>query len=59
MELRADNGPRCESGGGETEAVLERKSTMKDSLIFEMKKGQEENKKAMQKLEEKLFGAIQ
>ena len=32
---------------------------MKDSLIFEMKKGQEENEKAMQKLEEKLFGAIQ
>ena len=32
---------------------------MKVSLILEMKKGQEENKKAMQKLEEKLFGAIQ
>ena len=43
----------------ETEAVLERKLTMKDSLIFEMKKGQEENKKAMQKLEEKLLDAIQ
>ena len=28
-------------------------------MILEMKKRQEENKKAMQKLEEKLFGAIQ
>jgi len=27
----------------ETEAVLERKLTMKDSFILEMKKGQEEN----------------
>ena len=43
----------------ETEAVLERKLAMKDSFILEMKKGQEKNKQAMQKLEEKLFGAIQ
>ena len=43
----------------ETEAVLERKLAMKDSFILEMKKGQEKNKQAMQKLEEKLFDAIQ
>ena len=43
----------------ETEAVLERKLAMKDSFILEMKKGQEKNKQAMQKLEEKLFDEIQ
>ena len=43
----------------ETEAVLERKLTMKDSFILEMKKGQEKNKQAMQKLEKKLFYATQ
>ena len=43
----------------ETEAVLERKLAMKDSFILEMKKGQEKNKQAIQKLEEKLFDAIQ
>ena len=43
----------------ETEAVLERKLAMKDSFILEMKKGQEKNKQAMQKLEKKLFDAIQ
>jgi len=32
---------------------------MKDSFILEMKKGQEKNKQAIQKLEEKLFDAIQ
>jgi len=43
----------------ENEAVLERKLAMKDSFILEMKKGQEKNKQAMQKLEEKLFDVIQ